>query len=168
MLNILVDDILVLIVSYLGNKDSHNYVNSSKYLKELFLKGSYGYIKSLKIKNKINDIEKFYFFLSEHLNSINKLEFENVINPQNLIFCKWPKTVILDNCKFTDGINPYLSDTEVLIIKNYNMLKINWKKFPKLKKIILKCNTENYIDHIENIKKYCKDVIINEISLIKI
>jgi hypothetical protein len=169
MLNILFDDIFFMISTYLNNKDSFNYINCSKYLKDLFLQKGYGYIKSLKIKNKINDIEKFYFIFSEHLNSVNKIEFHSVINPQNFIFSKWPKTVIFNNCTFTDTIDPYLTDTEILIITNYNILKINWKKFQKLKKIILKSknklnNDENkkYIQYIKYNCKDIKDIIIDQ------
>lgn len=144
MIDILFDDLLILVVSYLDNKDSYNYVNTSKELRKLFMKE--GYFKTLKLGNKyrkIRDDELFDFHIvcCDHINSLNKLSFENVVNPHRWIPPKWPKNVYFENCVITDYIDPQKSDTEIITFFKCNKdIRINFLKFPKLIKVYIKSN----------------------------
>ena len=137
--DVLFDDLLILIVSYLDNKDSHNFVNTSKNLRKLFMKE--GYFKTLKLGNKyrkVQDAELFDFHLlcCDHINTLNKISFENIINPHRWIPREWPKYVYFKSCTITDYIDPDKSNTEIITFRECNKgIKINFKKFPKLIKV---------------------------------
>ena len=136
MLFILPQEILRNILQYyLIDKDSNNVVSTCKTLYKI------DYLKFL--KNRNTDILYFSMLFSKHCKTLNYIVLQNVSDPTPWIPCRWPKKVILRNCFISFEINPSISDTEELIIEKQpcykqvysRTLKINWSKFPNLKKL---------------------------------
>jgi hypothetical protein len=155
---------LINVASYLNNKDSYSFLLTSKYLKNLFSRE--GFLKSINFGyNIINtDIYDFSITCARHYNSLNSIYVSNTNNPQVWIQNIWPKIMHFNFCTITDLIDPsYISNTEELYIKQHEFinknitLKINWVKFPYLKKLkimafdidltgIKTCNKLKHID----------------------
>jgi len=89
-----------------------------------------------------------------------------MLNPQHWIPIKWPKTISLNCCEFTDNIDPEICDTESLKIvddSRFNKsgaIYINWEKFPNLKYLFLFVNDIDltYINKCENLEIVLIDV----------
>jgi glutaredoxin-related protein len=138
----LTDYDLINISSYLNNLDSYSFILVSKRLKTLFYKE--GFLKYISFGyNIINtDIYNFSITCSRHYKSLNSIYVSNTNNPQIWIQIIWPKIIHFNFCNITELIDPsYTTNTEELSIKQHEIanrnitLKINWFKFPRLKKL---------------------------------
>ena len=168
MLNILINENLIEIVSYLNNKDSYYFISTCKELKNFFYK--YGYIKEITLKPLYkHNLYDFFIICAQNVRTLTSIYASNTNNPHAWIPSKWPKIVRFYYCNITDKIDPPVSDTEEILIIQHEIinnisidekkisLKINWKKFPKLKKLTLKVfNTD--IEQIKNNKNIEKNI----------
>ena len=155
MINTLCDDLLVLIMNNLDNKDSLNFVKTSKYMKNLFYKR--GFLKTY-------DHDDYFSEISKHTNSLLSIHLKNLVNPHRFLYFTWPKSikftksyVIVDN-----HIDPDKTKTEELYIAlNYSdileELIINWEKFKNLKYLYLNIYD---INDFTDIEKYCPNIEI--------
>lgn len=105
----------------------------------------FGYIKSLNTGG-VNNIEVMDFLTKccENHKTLHNITLEGIIDPHLWIPISWPKYVSLIRCPIYGYIDSPISNTEYLDItdphRNKNIIKtvrINWKKFPKLKKLYL-------------------------------
>ena len=137
------EDILLYIWSFLSkNKDSTTLTSVNKYFKQLGDK--HGYIKSLsmgdwKDQPMLKCIDIFY----KHEKTIQSLAYNKLNDPFVWLCEPLPKSVAFFDCTFSEGLNPPVSKTVCLNIihdmeyKTKNLLKINWKSFPKLEMVII-------------------------------
>ena len=156
------DDILYTIISYLNNKDSLSIVLTCKYYKNFFYK--VGFVKYLNIFRNSYELFEMY---NSHYRTLISMSLSHMNNPQHWIFGNWCKKVSLINCILTDKIDPTKPclEEELSIYNIYNIYKnipirINWKKFPKLK--ILKLDV--YDIELENIES-CSNLEVVYINL---
>jgi hypothetical protein len=142
MLEKITDYDLINILSYLNNRDSYSFILVSKRLKTLFYKE--GFLKYISFGyNIINtDIYNFSILCSRHYKSLKSIYVSNTNNPQIWMQIIWPKIIHLNFCTISEIIDPsYVTNTEELSIKQHEFvnrnisLKINWNKFPHLKKL---------------------------------
>jgi len=174
MLNILIDENLIEIMSYLNNKDSYHFLRSCKYLKNFFYKN--GFVKEIILNNLLKPtLYDFFIICSRNLKTINSIYVNNISNPHNWIPYKWPKIVRFYYCNITDKIDPPVSDTEEILIIQHEFinyvsvdikkitLKINWKKFPNLKKVTLKVFNVD-IEDIKDNKNINKNIILYNLT----
>ena len=170
---------LINIASYLNNKDSYSFVLTSKHLKNLFY--TEGFLKSINFGyNIINtDIYNFSMLCSRHYKSLNSIYVSNTNNPQVWIQIIWPKIMHFNFCNIVDLIDPYyISNTEELTIKQHEILnrnitlKINWNKFPYLKKIKITAFDIDltHIEACKNLKHidiyvFNKDSVVNRVQM---
>jgi hypothetical protein len=142
MVEKLTDYDLINISFYLNNLDSYSFILVSKRLKTLFYKE--GFLKYISFGyNIINtDIYNFSITCSRHYKCLKSIYVSNTNNPQIWIQIIWPKIIHFNFCNITELIDPfYISNTEELSIKQHQIanrnitLKINWFKFPRLKKL---------------------------------
>lgn len=126
------------ISEYLSAKDNINIITSSKTMLETY--GREGYIQNY-CNSNISGMDLFNI-MCKHKNTLNSISLSSINNP-NLWMPYWVKKVNFINCNFDNGIiNPDKDvDTEELYIystqKNITF-DINWIKFPKLKKFIIR------------------------------
>lgn len=172
MLFLLPKDILrTILQTYLNNKDSNNLSITCKNIYSI----DYLYF----LCNKNQDIWYFSFVFSKHYTTLKSILVKDVSEPESWLISKWPEKVKFLNCKH-DKIDPYnITNTEELIIdQNYNnnkKIKINWYKFPKLKKIkittydidISGINNCKNLEHIYLITKKINCVLLKDIYNIK-
>lgn len=150
MFNILPSDIIIYFWNFISNnKDTISFLISSKYIYEIGKQ--YGYLKYLTngkyLNNGDDKIHNFIKNCLKHKISLFYLKIYNVKDPNIWIPIKWPKKISLINCLSSNYIlNPYEeTDTEELYIYNFDRhmykptknVKINWSKFPKLKKLYI-------------------------------
>lgn len=142
MLEKITDYDLINISSYLNNRDSYSFILVSKRLKTLFYKE--GFLKYISFGYNIihTDIYNFSIMCSTHYKSLKSIYVSNTNNPQVWIQSIWPKIIHFNFCTITEIIDPScISNTEELSIKQHEFanrnttLKINWNKFPHLKKL---------------------------------
>ena len=162
MINTLCDDMLVLIMNNLDNKDSLNFVKTCKYMKNLFYKR--GFLKTY-------DHDDYYFSeISKHTNSLLSIHLKNLVNPHCFLYFTWPKFIKFTKCYVIvdNHIDPDKTKTEELYIAlNYYHLTeidrkkeeliINWEKFQNLKYLYLNIYD---IKDFTDIEKYCPDIEI--------
>ena len=132
MLFLLPKDILRNILqNYLNDTDSNNFSKTCKTIYKI----DYLYF----LKNYYEDIWYFSSVFSKHYKTLKYIYIKNVSEPETWLVSVWPSKVEFLNCNHYK-IDPYnITNTEeLIIIQNYfykKKLKINWYKFPKLKKI---------------------------------
>ena len=159
-MDLLCDELLILIMNNLDNKDSLNFVKSCKYFKQLFYKN--GFLKTF-------DYDSDYFYeISKHRNSLLSIHLKNLVNPHRFLYFTWPKCIKFTKCYIIvdNYIDPDKTLTEELYIAlNYyhtreterEKLLINWKKFQNLKYLYLNIYDINDFNEIE---KYCPNIEI--------
>jgi hypothetical protein len=169
MLNILINENLIEVMYYLNNKDSCNFISTCKQLKNFFYK--FGYIKDISLKPLLKpNLYDFFLICAQNINTLRSIYVSNINNPHLWIPSKWPKIVRFYYCNITDKIDPPISHTQEILIIQHEIinnvrsekqlnLKINWKKFPKLKKLTLKVFNVN-IDEIKENKNIEKNIIL--------
>lgn len=147
-------DSLSIILDYLSPKECCILATSSKEFMRMFKSG---FVKTLQINNKYPSsiYETGCDLMNKMLIQRRRLQFLSVylITDPHLWMPYWTKKVYFVNCNFTSEINPreIQHATEYICIKNNSestkTLRINYKKFPSLKKVDLSDNVK-----IENIR----------------
>lgn len=146
-------DSLSIILDYLSPKECCILATSSKEFMRMFKSG---FVKTLQINNKYPSsiYETGCDLMNKMLMQRRRLQFLSVylITDPHLWMPYWTKKVYFVNCNFTSEINPreIQHSTEYICIKNNSesakTLRINYEKFPSLKKVDLSENV-----NIENI-----------------
>lgn len=145
-------ELLCIIIEFLPQQDSVNFISSCKSVNIVGMTN--GYIKHLS-NSYTTDMMHFIKLACKHQRTIQSLWLTGLDNPQNWIPISWPKQVVIETCTIYTKIDPLLvSSTENLKISSVNgNIEINWLKFPKLKKLNLYVTDINF-NGIEN----CKDI----------
>lgn len=162
------NDNLIYIYMFFDIKNKINLIKTCKYLKNLFYK--IGYLKNINHSHD-DDPCKFSINFMKHNRSLNSVYIYYLKNPQYWMPGSWPKKVII-NSYITDKIDPIISNTEELKIVTKGILKINWKKFPKLKILYIDCDTINldgieYCEKLELVHLITNNIIPNNIGNLK-
>lgn len=149
-MNFISDDLLVIILSYLNNKDSLSLVKTCKYFKKLFYER--GFYKTI-YYNFPEPILKFSNLFNIHNKTLNSVYINNGYNIHNFMDNIWCKNIEFSNYSFDYNIEPTnITNTENLYIvsssNKKNKICINWNKFPKLKCLFLNIYDIN-INNIE-------------------
>ena len=150
-MNSISDDLLVIILSYLNNKDSLSLVKTCKYFKKLFYEK--GFYKSI-YYNFSEPILPFINLFDIHNKTLHDVYIKNGYNIHTFMNNTWCKNVKFSNYSYEDyNIDPKkITNTENLYISSYNKKKIkitiNWNKFPKLKYLYISIYDIN-INNIE-------------------
>ena len=129
-------DLIFEITTFCNNKESFYIAIASKEIFKGF-KTKKGFAKYLTYDNQMI-IMNFIYKLDFHSISLNSISISRLENPQYWLNNVWVKTMFFDNCSFTDEVNPrYPVETEYIYINSKSKkMKINMKKFPKLRRII--------------------------------
>ena len=154
------EEIILLISSFLNNRDSLHIVKTCKYYKNILYK--YGFYKSLNYNsNFIHFLENF----KKHNNTLTDVYIHNASNIHILMFMMWPKRISFLNCIFTYDIKPNNTNTEYLYITSLKntKIKIDWSKFPKIKCLFLNIHDIdlNGIELCSNLEIICLYLEIN-------
>jgi hypothetical protein len=155
--NIIIKNIIEFMVP--DNKNTVSFISSCKTFYNIGKK--FGYIKYLNTKN--NTMINFIIKCCEHHNTLYTIVLEKISDPQLWIPMSWPKYVYISHCQYNEYIDPPVSNTEYLNITNIHLhnnktLRINWKKFPKLKHIVLSLSSID-LTNIETCK-YIENLFI--------
>ena len=138
-MNNLPNEMIILISSFLNNKENLIFVKTCKYYKEILYK--YGFLKSLYYTFP-GSVVNFTRNFIQHNRTLTDIYINNGNNIHLYILSViWPKRLKFMNYNFNCEINPYINtNTENLYITTYqNKIKmyINWSKFNKLKYLFL-------------------------------
>lgn len=146
-------DSLSIILDYLSQKECCILATSSKELMGMF---DLGFMKTLQINNQYPSsiYETGFDLMNKMFKHKRRLKFLSVylISDPHLWMPYWTKKVHFVNCNLTGDINPREKQyvTEYICIKDNSMtpktLRINYDKFPSLKKVDVSDNVT-----IENI-----------------
>lgn len=159
-------DLVIKIWEYLEkNKDSINLLCTCKYFYKVGKDN--GFIKSIVLSNNTDSIDYIENY-HNHIKSLNYIKISSNIIPNNWIFKRWPKIVILDNCNFSEIIKPnQITNTESLSITEFRHnrktnIKVDWKMFPNLKFLKI------YAYQFDNtdLTKYCNKLIKVDLDLV--
>jgi len=148
------DELILQILEYLkSNKSVINFLKTCKYIKNLYYKN--GYLKQINLEPLINsDPYNFALTCCKHNKTLNCIYIRGFHNPQHWISV-WPKIVYLSSCTITDKIKgTHNNRTEVLHIMDIRSKKkiiIDWKSFPKLKKIHISSYNFNFNEMDNNL-----------------
>jgi len=137
-INDLDDFLLTNIMEFIpDNRSSYYFAVSSKYFYELFKKR--GFMKSYNITS-VGTLGRDMFKYHPHNASLVYISISYILNPNVWMSGAYPKTVIFNYCSFNSLIDPPSSRTQRMIINGVGKfakkeIKINLKKFPKLKEL---------------------------------
>ena len=116
------------------SKDIYNIIKNQGFLKILYVNKNYP-------RNKFEDAFEITKRIMMHKSRVETLYMNMINNPCEWIIF-WPKNIYFNGCHFYKGVidpkNKVM--TEYIYIRckyNCTNLKINYEKFPKLKKIII-------------------------------
>ena len=132
------ENIIILIMSFIkDNKSVINFASTCTDHKRMLY--NYGYLKHMTYSPLNSNIYDFSIQISKHHRTLQSISLSHVPNPQ-LWIPYWPKLVYLNWCYIKNILSPTTKvDTETLYIlydKN-DYIFINWKMFPRLKKLVI-------------------------------
>ena len=150
--NLSTDILRVILQDYLVQKESKNFISTCKLFNKI------DYLKY--IENVEGDIYNFSILFARHFRSLDSIYIRHVSNPCPWLPSKWPKKVDFYRCRIKN-LNPTcITDTEELYIHDTDedfkeKVIINWKKFPKLKKILFVIEDLDFtgIEYCQNIEE---------------
>ena len=156
-LNTICDDLLINIMSYISdNRSSYSFVNTCKYLQNLFSKS--GYLKYLSVSGGVanNDLWNFSLMYIYHHRTIKTLSMSNIFDAHIWVQGPWCKSVYFYNCSFSSTVKPTSnSETEKLYLTSYsqNKIIIDFENLKKLTVLYVEC----YVVDLLNFEK-CADL----------
>jgi hypothetical protein len=123
-MNLLCEDIIQHIISFLQNNDSYNLIKTSKFIYNIGKK--YGFLKYITFNHNNGLLmERFY----EHYKSLHTLSLHHINDPQLWIPADWPNKVYFYNCRFSYNIDlGKMNIPKTKEITFYNIFYKNSKK----------------------------------------
>jgi hypothetical protein len=143
-MKLLNEDVINVIFMYLNNPDSYSLSLSCKYIYETTKKR--GFAKFIMHDYSKWDMNVFMKRYIRHHGTVTTFVIKYTNNPFYWL-PKWTHRIQFEFCKIKDVIDPpAVTETEELsIISNHDWtIHINFKKFPKLKKLKVKGYTLNF------------------------
>ena len=148
-------DSLSIILDYLSSKECFDLATSSKEFLNIFRSGFATELK-LNYSYPAKTLDTGYDLMNKMFKHTKRLKFLSVylVHDPHLWMPYWTKNVYFMNCIFSCEINPRETQyvTEYICIRNKNgkSIKINWSKFPSLKKVDI---SEHELENIEELKR---------------
>jgi len=158
MIQDLSTDILrIILQEYLNRNESKFFISTCKLFNNI------DYLKYL--QNVEGDICNFSMLFARHFRTLDGIYIRHASDPCPWLPSKWPKKVNFYRCRIKN-LNPTcITDTEELHIHDNDedfkeKVIINWKKFPKLKKILFSVENLDFsgIEYCQNIEEMFIDL----------